>query len=316
MSVKVFAIGEAMAELSAANSETSSSLLKAGYGGDVINTLIHLNRLMGDTLEGTFVSGIGQDIFSDGFRDLLEKEGLSLDGLVTDEARNIGLYAIKLDPDGERSFTYWRDTSAARTMLSHEEFPNKAIAANADMVYFSGITLAILSEEDREALFFTLEEAKSNGSKIAFDPNYRERLWENEETAKRWIRRAYKLSHLIFTGTEDERLFESTTSEQIIETIIKIHGERDIVVTDGINRVQAHVNGKNISVPTIDVVSVVDTTGAGDAFNAGFLSVYLSGGTAEDALATANQLAAYVVTIRGAIPREEEFRVNYHGRVS
>jgi len=316
MSVKLFAIGEAMAELSSADSETSSSLLKAGYGGDVINTLIHLNRLMGKNLDGVFVSGIGQDIFSDGFVELLKKEGLSTKGLITDTQRNIGLYAIKLDPEGERSFTYWRDTSAARTMLAHDAFPKDKIIATSDMIYLSGITLAILSEADRESLFSILESAKSNGAKIAFDPNYRARLWNDEEIAKTWIRRAYKLSNLIFTGTEDERLFDSTTSEQIIETILERHGERDIVVTDGINRVQAHVNGKRIGVPTIPVVSVVDTTGAGDAFNAGFLSVYLSGGTAEDALATANQLAAYVVTVRGAIPRAEEFRVNYHGRVS
>lgn len=311
MSLRVHMIGEVMAELSPAPGQQ----FRFGYGGDVFNTIIHLKRLMGDAVDARFVTGLGRDIFSDGLRTRLKNEAISDAGLVTDPTRNIGLYAISLDADGERSFTYWRSQSAARTMMQGNSFPRRDMCAPG-LIYLSGITLAILPDADRNSLMDILETARQAGAKIAFDPNYRARLWETPSIARYWMRRAYKCADLIFTGTEDERLFDSTTSAQIIDTILERHGPRDIIVTDGINQVQAYVGGARISVPTLDVVTVVDTTGAGDAFNAGFLSVYLRGGPPDEALRTANRLAAYVVTVRGAVPDAKEFKTHYHGQFS
>lgn len=306
----IICFGEPMVELRSA----TGGLLSQGFGGDVYNTLIHLNRLMGPSVKASLCTAIGSDTFSDDFQALLKDEGVSSDYLVRDENGTMGLYAITLDDAGERSFTYWRGQSAARHFMSHAELKSDSIIADADMIYFSGITLAIQSDREREAFFDLLNKARAKGTKIAFDPNYRARLWGDSETARKWTRTAYKISDIIFTGTEDERLFESRISEDIIANILKKHGDRDIVVTDGINRVYAHCGGHKHTVPTIDVVSVVDTTGAGDAFNAGFLSVYLRGGTPEEALANANRLAAYIVTVRGAIPSLSDFKTNYHGQ--
>jgi len=311
MTLRVHMIGEVMAELSPAPGQQ----FRFGYGGDVFNTIIHLKRLMGDTVDARLVTGLGSDIFSDGLRVLLSNEAISDAGLVIDPTRNIGLYAISLDTDGERSFTYWRGQSAARTMMQSSAFPRDDIGGPG-LIYLSGITLAILPESDRNTLMDILDSARKTGATIAFDPNYRARLWETPDTARHWMRRAYKIADLIFTGTEDERLFDSTTSAQIIDTILDRHGPRDIIVTDGINHVQAYINGIRISVPTVDVVTVVDTTGAGDAFNAGFLSIYLRGGPPDEALRAANRLAAYLVTVRGAIPDAAEFKTHYHGQFS
>ncbi|WP_416877251.1 sugar kinase [Litorimonas sp.] len=306
----IVCFGEPMVELRSAN----GGLLSQGFGGDVYNTLIHLNRLMGEKVNASLCTAIGSDTFSDDFENLLNEEGVSTDYLIRDKTGTMGLYAITLDEAGERSFTYWRGQSAARHFMSHPDLKLSDLIANSDLIYFSGITLAIQSDSEREGFFNLLNKAKANGAKIAFDPNYRARLWEDREIARKWTRAAYKISDIIFTGTEDERLFESRTSEEIIANILKKHGERDIVVTDGINRVHAYCGGENHTVPTIDVVTVVDTTGAGDAFNAGFLSVYLQGGTPEDALANANRLASYIVTVRGAIPPLSDFKTNYHGQ--
>lgn len=112
-------------------------------------------------------------------------DNINTDFVLRDEHRQPGLYLIQLDKQGERTFLYWRNQSAARYLLQHPGYPKALSALNeVDMVYLSGISLAILPENDRTLLIAQLRELKTQGVKIAFDSNYRPKLWESVAAAQ------------------------------------------------------------------------------------------------------------------------------------
>src|ERR1700722_719248 len=88
---------------------------RLGYGGDTLNTAIHLARM---GMEVSYVTALGSDPFSADLRTAWTAEGLDPTSLLTDPARNVGLYAIRTDDAGERTFSYWRGESAARGMFA------------------------------------------------------------------------------------------------------------------------------------------------------------------------------------------------------
>ncbi|MEO0913898.1 MAG: PfkB family carbohydrate kinase, partial [Pseudomonadota bacterium] len=90
----------------------------------------------------------------------------------------VGLYLISLE-NGERSFSYWRSQSAARQLAEDPVALEKAMG-EAELIYFSGITLAILDAASREVFLSALRAARAGGKTIAFDPNLRPRLWPSE----------------------------------------------------------------------------------------------------------------------------------------
>ena len=93
----------------------------------------------------------------------------------------MGLYMIHLD-SGERSFSYWRSTSAARSLFTNTD--DFDALNDCDMVYLTGITLAIISTAAREKLLAWIKDAKTRGVVLGFDSNYRPTLWEDIETAR------------------------------------------------------------------------------------------------------------------------------------
>ena len=117
--------------------------------------------------------------------DRWQEEGVDTSLVLRDEAHQPGLYLIQLDARGERTFLYWRNDSAARYLLQHPGFGTvEAGLAKMDMVYVSGISLAILPLADRELLLTKLETLHQQGVEIAFDSNYRPTLWQSEQAAR------------------------------------------------------------------------------------------------------------------------------------
>ena len=107
---RIVCIGEAMLQLSRAG-----DAWKLGYGGDTLNTAIHVARSGHDV---AYLTAIGSDPLSADLKALWAAEGLDTSLVLTHPTRSTGLYAINTDASGERSFSYWRDTSAAREMFT------------------------------------------------------------------------------------------------------------------------------------------------------------------------------------------------------
>ncbi|QLB41708.1 sugar kinase [Mannheimia pernigra] len=296
---KLSIIGECMIEL---NGEPFGNMYQT-YGGDSLNTATYLTRVTPpEQIEVRYISALGTDKLSQGMLDAWQADNINTDFVLRDEHRQPGLYLIQLDKQGERTFLYWRNQSAARYLLQHADYPKALNAiAETDMVYLSGISLAILSENDRFQLIEQLHALKTQGVKIAFDSNYRSKLWKSTETAQRYYANLLDLVDLALVTFDDEHLLWGDTNEQDTLTRLAQYGIETIVVKQGSRGATVQTHNEQIFVPTIPIENVVDTTSAGDSFNAGFLNGYLLSKDLVTCCQQGNSLAGIVIQHKGAI---------------
>lgn len=295
------AVGECMIELSG----NEGDLWRMGFAGDTFNTAWYVRALAPADYAVDYVTAFGDDPFSARQRAFLAANGIGTAQSPVFAGERPGLYAISLDK-AERSFTYWRSEAAARKLAADQQALRESLAGR-DMIYFSGITLAILSPGDRQILLRTLREAREKGSRIAFDPNFRPGLWENADIARATIRAALRTSDLALPTFPDEQtLFGDATPEACTARIAEL-GVAEIVVKDGAGPALVTTAGISFSVPTTSA-ACVDTTGAGDSFNGAYLAARLRGEAPEDAVATAHRVAAVVVGVHGALAPMEAVR--------
>lgn len=284
-------VGEGMLELSGADMGW-----RLDYGGDTLNTAIHLARL---GHRPAFVSALGTDPFSASLRTDWADAGLDLSLLRTDPERRPALYAITTDAEGERSFTYWRSDSAARRMFalcSNDDL--EAAAAETGLLYFSMITLAILPPIGRETLFEVCRRVRAHGGRVAFDSNYRPTLWENADAARVAHAAALSVSDIGLPTLDDEQRLSGVSDAGRVADAWREAGVAEVVVKLGADG--CLVDGAVLPVPTR--VQPRDTTGAGDAFNAGYLHGRLARRAVADSVVIGHRLAGWAITERGGIP--------------
>ncbi len=285
-------VGEAMLELSQDGSHWC-----LGYGGDTLNTAIHLARAGVDT---AYLTALGTDPFSAGLKAGWEAEGLDTSLVLADPARHPGLYAITCDDAGERSFTYWRGESAARCMFECEGIgPALESAGQADLLGFSLITLAILPDAGRVALLDLARRVAQRGGAVAFDGNYRPRLWPDQNEAQRWRDAAIAVATIGLPTLEDESALSGERSADDVSRHWAGLGCAGVIVKLG--SAGARLPDGTVFPPP-EVFKPVDTSGAGDAFNGGLLAALAGGASIADAVMAGHRLAGWCVIRRGAIP--------------
>ncbi len=294
--IKFAAIGEVMIELS---HQTETSLTLA-FAGDTYNTAVYLSRF--NVAEVYYITALGEDPYSDQILAHAKQEKIHINHIQRLANDLPGLYFIRLDENGERRFYYYRTQSAARKMF-HTEKSVEILQQlkNFDYLYFSGITLAILDADSREKLYQALLAAKNQGSKIYFDNNYRARLWKGAEEARGEIERFSKLCYGVLPTFGDEAiLFGDTNPEATAERLLK-YGVQEMVIKMGERG--AYVASSEVCkwITAEKVEKIVDTTAAGDAFNAGFLSGRIIGNKLEKSAKLGNKIASLVIQKHGAI---------------
>jgi 2-dehydro-3-deoxygluconokinase len=294
---RIASIGECMGELSDTG---TPGTLNMGFAGDTLNTAYYLRRSLGPDWQVDYVTAIGTDGLSQRMLDFLKAEDIGTHHIAQLADKTIGLYHITRK-DGERSFTYWRSDSAAKKLASDPAALARALEG-ADLAYWSGITLAILSNQDRLALIEALSQFAGRGGTVVFDPNLRPRLWDNPESMRGWIHRAAAVSDLCLPSFEDEATwFGDADPEATIKRYLA-EGARRVVVKNGAGDVTFAGSNGEISTSAIPPVEqVVDTTAAGDSFNAGYLAAELAGASVADAITAGARLAANVIGARGAL---------------
>lgn len=301
-------IGECMIELNGAPFGT----MQQSYGGDTLNAAIYLNRSATSNVEQTskpsirtsYVTALGSDAISQQTLKRWQSEGISTDLVAIDEKRSPGLYLIQLDDEGERTFLYWRNNSAARYLVQHPNFDTICQSLNdVDMIFFSGISLAILPQNDQIKLLAVIQKLRSRGVTIAFDSNYRPKLWESENATKECYQLSYQTTDIALVTFDDEQQLWGDQTPQ--DTINRLHrfGVKTIIVKLGAEGCLVSESAEQAPslIETTPVETVIDSTSAGDSFNGGFLSCYLSGGSVEQACRQGNALARLVIQHHGAI---------------
>ena len=290
---RIVCVGEAMVQISPRGGGWD-----VGHGGDTINQALHLVRFGHDV---AYLSVLGCDPFAGPMRAAWGREGMDTSLVLSDPERTTGLYAISIDAHGERQFSYWRSDSAARRLFAHPESVDAAAkAAQADVLVYSLISLAILPEDGREALLGLARTVRARGGKVAFDGNYRPRLWQSADEARLWRDWAAREADFGFPTLEDEEQIAGGSVEPAaIAAAWREAGCAEVVVKLGAQG--CVLPGGDIAPPHV-TLQPVDTSGAGDAFGAAYLSCRLRGGSCGEAAQAGHELAAWVMMRSGAIP--------------
>jgi 2-dehydro-3-deoxygluconokinase len=307
--MKLGAIGECMLEISNTQTiDTNSNTMRAsiGFGGDTLNTLIYASRL---GVECFYYSALGFDPYSDWLLNTWQSEKINTRFVQRIENKLPGIYAIQLDPEGERQFLYWRNESAAREYLKHiDEDVLLGQLAHLDIVYLSGITLGVFDDPQRERLLSIIRRLKLSGKIIAFDGNYRPRNWESAGQAQSWITRLLRYVDWYLPTLDDEKMLFDVGSIQDVIELHQSHSISDLVIKDGSNGCWIVKDNKAVHVPIPQSVDSIDTTAAGDSFNAGYLAARLHGMVASEAAIVGHKTAAQVIQYHGAIVPIADFK--------
>jgi 2-dehydro-3-deoxygluconokinase len=293
---RVVSIGECMVEIGPAD---VAGLFRMGFAGDTFNTAWYLRRCLPQDWTVDYVSAVGTDAASASMIGFMETAGVGTTHVARLRDATVGLYLIELK-DGERSFSYWRGQSAAKR-LAEDEARLSAALRGADLAYLSGITLAILSPPDRARLLAALEGYRANGGRVAFDPNLRPRLWPSPAAMTEAVTEAARHADIALPSFEDDAgAFGDADPEACVRRYAAL-GAAEVVVKNGAGRMAALVDGAWHAHDPVPATQVVDTTAAGDSFNAGYLAARLTGAPVAEALAAGSALAARVVAGRGAL---------------
>ncbi len=296
--INIAIIGECMVELQNKNGQIQQS-----FGGDTLNTALYLSRLTKNSnVKTSYITALGHDPFSQEMLNAWQEEGIDTGLVLKLDNKQPGIYCIETDDTGERYFHYWRSDSAAKYVFEQSESDSLIEKLlSFDVIYLSGITLAILTESGRAELFSLLDKFKQQGGKVAFDNNYRPKLWADTKAAMKCHQKVLTYTDIALLTFDDEQMLfgdekleqciERTSSAGVSEIIIKRGSEECIVVSES--------DIQHVAPNKID--KVVDTTAAGDSFSAGFLAKRLVGGTACEAAHAGHCMAGAVIQHKGAI---------------
>jgi 2-dehydro-3-deoxygluconokinase len=293
---RIVSIGEVMIELA----RGGDGRFSIACGGDAFNTSVYLARARTPV---AFASAIGDDPYSEAILALATAEGVDRDLILRAPGRLPGIYLVDADGRRERRFHYWREASPARDLFELPDWGRVAEGMlDASMLYFSGITLSLYSNEGLGRFFALVEMARQKGVKVAFDGNFRPRGWKGDLTRTRTVfMEALKRVDLALPAFDDEAVLWGDPSPEATVERLQAFGIAEIVVKNGPNSALVAAAGSSEHIPVPEVVDPIDTTAAGDGFNAGYLAARLAGENPLAAVGAAHRLAAEVIRHRGAI---------------
>lgn len=292
--MRVAAIGECMVELVSGGAGSYA----LNFGGDTLNTATYLARL---GVQTRYITALGDDPYSDAMLARWQAEGIDCAQVKRLPGRMPGLYLIEREATGERQFFYWRDRAPAREMMEHMDDALFHALLNCDWLYFSGITLSLYGEGGRAKFATLLARLRTAGVRLAFDGNYRPRGWEKARAARTAFEAILPLVDLALPTFDDERMVFGDADPEACAARLASFGVKEVVVKEGARGAfVAHSAGSGWVAPPV-TLKPVDTTAAGDSFNAGYLTGRLRGLSPQASAAAGHQLAGAVILQRGAV---------------
>ncbi|MBM6948630.1 PfkB family carbohydrate kinase [Mordavella massiliensis] len=307
----VVALGELLIDFTENGlSGQGNPLLEANPGGAPCNVLAMLNRLGKKT---AFIGKVGNDQFGKMLKEVVEESGTDVSGLAMDEQVHTTLAFVHTFPDGDREFSFYRNPGADMMLTKEEVDPE--IIKNARIFHFG--TLSSTHAGVREATRYAIDVAKENGLLVSFDPNLREPLWESLDQAKEEI--LYGMSKcdiLKISDNEMEFMTGTTDYNKGVEMLREQFDIPLICVTLGKEGSRAYYRDLIVEAAPFVREDTIETTGAGDTFEACTLNYILEHGLEDlteenlkEMLTFANAGASIITTRKGALkvmPEKEE----------
>jgi 2-dehydro-3-deoxygluconokinase len=294
--MRAVSIGECMVELAG----RPDGAYARAFAGDAYNTAVHLKRLA-PGIAVQFATVTGEDELSAEMRQAWAGEGI--DGSLARRAPGLtpGLYMVDSDETGDRRFTYWRGQSAARRWLTVLEAQADRLAG-ADLVFMTGVSLGILQPGERGRAIELIDRLKSSIGLFAFDPNIRASLWESQAAMKETCEAAIARADILLPSLDDaEQLWGKASPEAQLRLGLTL-GAGEVALTLGAEGCLVASGDGDTTRLAASLATVVDSAGAGDAFDGAYLAARLRGEPPTAAAQAGLALAARVVGWRGALP--------------
>jgi 2-dehydro-3-deoxygluconokinase len=292
---RAIGIGEVVIELA----RGADGTFALSCGGDVFNTAIYLARA---GIGVAFATALGDDPYSDSAVALAAAEGVPSNLMLRVPGRLPALCLIET-ATGVDTARRWDEAAPARELFELPDWMRIAESLTASrLIYFSGITLSLYSNNGLGRLFAVLEVARQQGAQVAFDGNFRPRGWKGDLQRTRAVfLEALKRVDIALPAFDDEAVLWGDPSPEATVARLQASGIGEIVVKNGPNSALVAASGRQEFVPVPEVVAPIDATAAGDGFNAGYLAARLSGSDPAQAAGAAHRLAGNVIRHPGAL---------------
>ncbi|KAA3648081.1 MAG: sugar kinase [Chloroflexi bacterium] len=262
-------------------------------GGTSANVAVGLARL---GVPVSFVGAIGADNYGRWVRDDLVNENVDVLGVRMIEDEFTVMVMALIQPDGERLIYVWPPKGGAHLHIREEDI-NLSDWPEAHWLHTSGILLR--GNPARETILNTMAQARQLGWKVSIDLNLRTESWGLDDEARQTFQQAIELSDVVFGNAEEELM--PLSGEATIKNAAQAlcNNQRTIIARLGEEGALVCTPDKIFHSPAFDA-EIVDTIGAGDAFNAGFITAQLSGHDNVEATRWGNAVAALKIERPGA----------------
>ena len=291
---ELVSIGECMIELFSDQPLEEAATFHRSMAGDTLNILVAAARLGTST---GYVTRLGRDPFASYLLSAWRAEGIDVSQVKEVDGFN-AVHFVALLPGGDRDFIYYRRGSAPSTIEPSDLEPD--YLASAKVLHVSGITQAI-SSSARATVLRAVEIARDRGVSVSYDPNYRRQLWSPHEARSAMEELLPYVSYFLPSVPSDsEALLETSDPRKVIDHV-RGEGVNVVAVKCGSAGAVVGVREDVFAVPAHSAGPVIDTTGAGDAFNGGFLHGLLRGMTPRHAATLGSIAAGLKVRGRGAL---------------
>ncbi len=278
-------------------------MFEANPGGAPCNVLAMLQKFGKKT---AFIGKVGDDSFGKMLREAVAEQGIDISNLVMDKEIPTTLAFVHTAPDGDRSFSFYRNPGA--DMMLRAEEVDRSILQDARIFHFGSLSMTDMEVE--KATRMAVEAAKEAGALISFDPNLRPPLWRNLDMAKEKIAYGISQCHILKISDDEIAFFTGTTD--IDEGVAKISEKYHtplICATMGKMGSRAYYNGaQRAECDSFLCKDTIETTGAGDTFMACVLNMVLENGLDAldssklyEMLEIANAAASLITTKKGAL---------------
>jgi len=294
MKINVCSIGEAMIEIS----NVKNNLYNQSFAGDTLNFCNYLDK---KKLNAFFLSAIGKSEINQSLLDFVKSKNISTKYIKQINQFEIGLYLIKNKDNGEKQFFYWRDESAAKQYFNNIDFLNlyKELK-NFDYIYFSGITLSIIHISKLNNFIKLLNLLKSKKIKIVFDFNIRPSRW-NKKNLNIFLDSVLKFVDICFLSGEDMNYWKNKNNIKSYDQIVRKYKLKHSIFRKNAKFTYVFLNKTRYVFKNKLLKTVVDTSGAGDGFNAAYLSNFIVNNDPVLALKAGSSLGSKIVMKKGAI---------------
>ena len=295
LKTKICSIGECMIEIT----NTYNNNFQQSFAGDTLNFCSYLNK---KNFNVDYLSSVGKSEINKDFFNLLKSKKISKKLIHIHPHNETGLYLIKNDKNGEKNFYYWRDNSAAKNYLNELNYKKlEIILKKYHYIYFSGITLSIISKNKQKDFCNLIKKLKEYNVKIIFDLNIRIKRWPNKKHLNASINLFLPFIDILFSTGEDIKNWKNNDNLSFFNKLIKSNKINHAIFRKNASLNYAILNDQIYKVANKVHKMIVDSSGAGDGYNAAYISEFLTSGDVYRSLQASHVLGSKIVMKKGAI---------------